>query len=498
MAANAYRSEVKPVSIPSAQHSRHALARPHVVAIVPRGEVIRNFVYSGAFDEVAKHGKLSLLSILPGGDVEADLRRRFDALIPLEEKQDPWPIRIQREILEMAHGRWLWSEAAQERLRLRDLEARSALDRIKRIGKKAACFPLSNRRGLGLLSKFERLSSRALSTYQHYFRLYNELQPDLVFNGSHVHSRIAMQAIQTAEWMGIKTATFLFSWDNLTSQGRIMLPYDYYFAWNNAIRDQLLDIYHDIRPEQVIVTGTPQFDLHFRKEFAWSRERFCAEVGADPSRQLVLYSTGMANHMPGEPEIVEGIADALASMPDLNSPQLLVRVYPKDLTGRFEELRGRRPEILFQKVPWEPAWLTPKLEDSYLLANTLRHVDVGINVASTVSLELCMFDKPVINIGYNPPGVAESELSYARYYEFDHYKPIVASGAVPVARNLQELNALLREGLEDPAQRSPERNALIHKMFGDSLDGHAGRRIGNCLVDLAIRQCESSSAKRSD
>src|SRR5205085_6898995 len=129
--------------------------------------------------------------------------------------------------------------------------------------------------GLGLLSRTERASSRWFNTNDEYVRLFSEAKPSLVFNGSHVHSRVALQAVQAAQWLGIPTATFIFSWDNLTSQGRIMLPYDYYLVWNNSIKNHLLDIYDSIRPEQVFVTGTPQFDSHFDKESYWSREEFC-------------------------------------------------------------------------------------------------------------------------------------------------------------------------------------------------------------------------------
>jgi hypothetical protein len=262
-----------------------------------------------------------------------------------------------------------------------------------------------------------------------YVRFYEKQKPSLVFNGSHVHSNVALQAVQAAQWLGIPTAAFIFSWDNLTSQGRIMPPYDYYLVWNESIRSQLLDIYKEIQPEQVFVTGTPQFDFHFQQKFFWTREAFCRHVKADPARPIVLYTTGMPNHMPGEPRIVEEIANMLREMNDLGSPQLLVRVYPKDRTNRFEELKQRRPDILFPPVPWEAAWLTPRFDDTYLLTNTLRHSSVGINVASTISLELCMFDKPVINVGYNPPGSDAGMIDYLRYYKFDHYRPLVESGA---------------------------------------------------------------------
>jgi hypothetical protein len=469
------------IDTPPSQSSKRA----HIVALLPRGEVIRNFVYTSALDEIARKANITILSVKPNQEFEDLLKSRYRNVFDLREFREKWIVRIQRELIEMAHGRWLWSEAARERWRLRDLEADSPAKRFKRRAKKLACYPFANRAGLDLLSKVESASSKVFRTTDEYLKFFKLQKPSLVFNSSHVHSRNANQAIQAAQWLGIPTATFIFSWDNLTSQGRIVTPYDYYLVWNEAIRAQLLQMYRGIRPAQVFVTGTPQFDFHFKWEFYWTREEFCDRVGADPGRPIVLYTTGMANHMPGEPQIVEGIADMLREMTDLGSPQLLLRVYPKDQTGRFEELKHRRPDILFSEAPWEPAWLTPKFEDCYILTNTLRHVDIGINVASTISLELCMFNKPVINVGYNPTGVNTDIVDYSRYYEFDHYRPVVDSGAVRVAKSESEMRELLRKALTEPRTDSAQRRDLIKRMFGNTLDGHSCERVAAQLVRLA-------------
>ncbi|HEY7910859.1 MAG TPA: hypothetical protein VIG62_03015, partial [Blastocatellia bacterium] len=424
--------------------------RPHIVAILPRGEAIRNFIYTGVMDELAKEMEATLLSVIPSNSFRDLLQGRYQNIYELEEKREHRVVTFLRETLDMAHGRWLWSEAAQERWRLRDLEANTAPRMLKRLAKKLICYPLANPAGLELLSKLETRSCRWFRSTEEYIELFKQIKPALVFNGSHVHSRVAIRAVQAARALGIPTASFIFSWDNLTSQGRIIPQYDYYLVWNDSIRNQLLQIYPSIRARQVFVTGTPQFDFHFRRQYYWSREEFCERVGADPKRPIVLYSTGMPNHMPEEPRVVEGIADSLKKMKDFGPPQLLVRVYPKDRTNRFEQLKRNRPDILFPEVPWEPAWLTPKIEDAYLLTNTLRHAAVGINVASTVSLELCMLDKPVINVGYNPPGADISPIDYGRYYRFDHYRPIVESGAVEVAYSEVELRRMLIESLRHP------------------------------------------------
>jgi len=456
-----------------------------VVVLIPRGEVIRNFVYSGTLDEVAKHERLLLFSINTGSAVDDDLRRMFGKVYPLEEYKERWPVRIQREILDVAHNRWLWSRAARERSRLRDAEAKTFASWSKRVAKKFVSYPFANRIGLRFLERAERLSSRLLSTTTNYEQQFKVLQPSLVFNGSHIHSRNAIQAVQAAQWLGIPTATFIFSWDNLTSQGRIMLPYDYFLVWNESLKRQLLEMYGWIKPEKVFVTGTPQFDHHFQPKFYLDRETYCGQIGADPDRPIVLYTTGMANHMPGEPEIVEGIADILAEYPKEVRSQLLVRIYAKDLTGRFNELRSRRQDILFTDPLWEPKWLTPKYEDSYALVNALRHCSVGINVASTVSLELCMFDKPAINVGYNPPSVSPEQFSYADYYEFDHYKPLIQSGAVRVAGSVNEMRSVIKRSLKHPGAGRDKRKALVDQMFGGSLDGASGLRVAEVLVNIS-------------
>ena len=459
--------------------------RPHVVTILPRGEAIRNFVYSGTLEDLRREAEVTVLSVVPGEEFRLLLNESSDRFHPLESHPERWAVRFTREILDLAHGRNLWSKAAQDRWRFRDGEATSAAQRLKRWGKKLASYPFATQPGVELLAQWERRASRRFRTSDYYERLFDRLRPSLVFNGSHVHSQVAIQAVQAAQWAGIPTMTFLFSWDNLTSQGRLIPTYDYYLAWNSAIKNDLLRIYPSIRPEQVLVVGTPQFDFHFRPEYYWSREDFCRRVGADPDRAIVLYSTGMANHMPGEHVIVERIADMLAYLSQWGPPQLLVRVYPKDRTGRFNELKARRPDILFPEIPWEPAWLTPRPEDLFLYTNTLRHCALGINIASTVSLELCMFDKPAINVGYDPPGMDIRPVSFARYYEFDHYAPVVASGAVEVAFSEAELQKMVECAFQHSEHRGGARRAFIAKMFGETLDGRSGTRVAEALLSVA-------------
>ena len=73
----------------------------HIVAIVPRGEVLRNFEYSGTFENLAKNAKLSLLTISPTSKPRTQLDVKYQGVFPLNELGERWLVRFQREILDI-------------------------------------------------------------------------------------------------------------------------------------------------------------------------------------------------------------------------------------------------------------------------------------------------------------------------------------------------------------------------------------------------------------
>jgi hypothetical protein len=105
-----------------------------------------------------------------------------------------------------------------------------------------------------------------------------------------------------------------------------------------------------------------------------------------------------------------------------------------------------------------------------------------------------MFDKPVINIGYNPPSAAPAAspeinpINFAIYYDFDHYRHVAQSGAVSVAWTEGEMRGLLIECLAEPQRNSDKRRAFLRTMFGETLDGKSGARVAQTLLRLAGRQ----------
>jgi len=128
----------------------------------------------------------------------------------------------------------------------------------------------------------------------------------------------------------------------------------------------------------------------------------------------------------------------------------------------------------------------PQYQDLAVYTSLLKHCALGINAASTVSLELMIHDKPIINLGFDPPG---SNLppcfGYERHINLDHYRPVAESKAVMVARSEKDMKTMLIKGLTEPGADSERRRCFIENMFGGFLDANSGKRAAEALIKLA-------------
>lgn len=435
----------------------------NIVIILPRGETLRNFLYSGIVAGLKKNHRLIVVAVKPNETIWTLLKTNADELIELKENNFNYTYRLFSEIFDLAHNRFVWSEAAKVRWNMRDVESKTVASKLIRFTKKILAVLLANQFSMVLMAKIDQSLSLKNESVKQWISFFKNNQVDLVFNTSHSHARIAWPIVYAANNLNIKTATFLFSWDNLTSQGRVIPNYNFYFAWNESIKKDFHVIYPHINKESVIVTGTPQFLGHYQVDKHYSLTQIKSLLGLKSNESYFLYSSGMSNHMPEEPYVVSRIADIIHSID--SSYRLVVRTYAKDREDVFDKLKADRPDIIIPLVDWEKNFQTPLIQDQIFFSSLLKHCVAGINVASTVSLELCMFDKPAINVGYNPPGKDIYPYDYTRFYNFDHYKPIVESGAVQVASDESELIEILNKAINEPKYYSGHRENLIETMF---------------------------------
>ena len=467
-------------------------ALPHVLLIVPRGEAVRNFLYSDVLRLLHERARVTVLSVVRD-PVLLEPAAPYATILPLEEVPPPRPAALLRVLAENAHDRWLWSAVAQNNWELRDRRAAEEGRRGRRRIVEAVARLLARRPVLEVLTRSEQVLHLHLSDTRALRRRLRELSPDLVFNTSHIHGPAAELPVRAAKAMGIRTCGFIFSWDNLTSRSRIFTPYDDYLVWNEGMRRQLLEIYPHLEPAQVSETGTPQFDFHFQERFQLSREELCKRLEIDPARPYVLYTTGIWNHFYEEHHHVRAVARTLSRLRVPETPQLVVRTYSKGTSEAMHALaREALPNVFFRPGLWDPEWHTPRYEDLAVYSSLLKHCALGINAASTVTLELLLLGKPVINLDFDPPEVSLPYcLGYSRHVRFDHFRPVADSGATMVARSAEELARFLVESLERTAEndeRGPARERFLRAFFGATTPGASAGRVAEALLRLAVIQ----------
>jgi hypothetical protein len=322
-----------------------------------------------------------------------------------------------------------------------------------------------------------------------YENLFKQVKPDAVLS-TNPYSLQELPVTLSAKEHGVQTFGAIVSWDNLSYKGPLPVEHDYYLAWSETMRHELLIHKPHLDSDRITITGTPQFDFHLREDLIWSRNEFFSRVGGDPNRKLITYGGSVDHLFPDETEFVVKLWKAVEAGEIVDRPQLLVRLHPHDNTERLASLKTRCPGLLISR-PWPYDvqrfwWFRPELEHLALLSNTIRYSEVGLNVCSSLTLDFAVLDKPVVNVAF--PGTERNpmeenpRLSYVRdCYKSYHYRQVIESGAVQLAKSFDELLYQINSYMKNPSLDHEAREELVRMICG-SVDGQACKRIANFVL----------------
>jgi hypothetical protein len=348
----------------------------------------------------------------------------------------------------------------------------------------------ASRTGIRALEKLHLRTAEGLPAVAVYRDLLRSVQPAVILC-TNQRSLDVLPLIVASRSLGIPSATFVFSWDNLTSKGRIVAPFDHYLVWSEHMRRELIRYYPETPDERVHVVGTPQFAPYADSSIQLSREEFFGRLGADPDRPLICYSGGDEGTCPEDPEHVRVLLELVRSGRVRKNPQVLVRPAPVDDARRYAKVVASFPEMILAVPAWRQTsagdWTgaIPLPADVEFLANLTRHADLNINVASTMTLDFALRDRPVVNVAFDvsdPPPFGRPLWEY--YYRYEHYRPVVELGAARFARSPEELADHVNAYLEDPGLDREGRRRLVDLEVDVPL-GEANGRIVDALVSIA-------------
>ena len=275
---------------------------------------------------------------------------------------------------------------------------------------------------------------------------------------------------------GIRAVGVVGSWDRLTTKGPVC-PGCECFAVNSEMMKRELVRYHGVDESLISVIGWPQMDVYKNLDLLSSRADFMASLGLNEQHQLIVFAGNSERLGKHEPSIVRHIVNEIEANRFGEHVHLLVRTHPND--HQWQQRYGHG--IGLDKVTVMPAGMG----DLPLLANTLKHSAMVIASQGSISLDAAAFDRHVINIGFDGDLQLDYHQSAQRYYEMDHYLPVVESGGVCVVDSFGALNDAIVEGLSGANKYAKGRQAL-RDLELEPLDGRASSR-------LAMLICGSTS-----
>lgn len=299
-----------------------------------------------------------------------------------------------------------------------------------------------------------------------------EYKPDLLISATPGFSPFEAELVILARRAGLPTVSVNFSWDNLTMNSKHMRRTDYLIAWNQVMKEEAIAI-HKYPAEKVFVSGTLRFDPYFPEDAkAPSREKFLKSKGLNPKNKTIFHTT-VTKAYPFQKKYIQDLIKLRDSkkIPYVN---FLVRIHPLDLIENYSEFRNV-PDLCLEKSGED---VEMSYSDLLNLKYSLKYTDLNINYASTITVEACIFDKPVINIGYID--------RFALAYDFTHYRPIYESGAVKLAKTDDDLPTLINRYLEHPELERDQRLAIVDK-YVQFTDGLSYKRSVDLLENVRIR-----------
>lgn len=287
-----------------------------------------------------------------------------------------------------------------------------------------------------------------LETKTDYFRQCLETlkreQPGLVFC-TNQRPMSAIAPIEAAKYLGIPTATFIFSWDNIP-KATMVITTDYYFVWSEFMKKELLKHYPYIHENQIVITGTPQFENHFNSSFQIDRETFFKQHNLDLNKKYICYSGDDITTSPNDPQYLKDTAQAVRSLNQKGyNLGIIFRRCPVDFSTRFDGVLKEYQDTI---VAIEPLWkkigdgwntVLPTAEDMVLQTNTISHTEFVINLGSSMVFDYACHQKPCVYVNYDVSDPVLSNWSVQKIYKYIHFRSMPSQDAVSWFNNIEEI-----------------------------------------------------------
>lgn len=325
------------------------------------------------------------------------------------------------------------------------------------------------------------------NTVEDHEKILKQFSPDVVITTTAGLDTKDIAILTAAQNLGIKTFTFVASWDNVWKMERLKQfgkPYvlaNHLAVWNSMMKDHLLQAFPELTPEMISISGVPRLDYFWHHDHIPSKQDLFEYLGvADSSKKLIHIATTELYPM-------DYLVKAIATAPLPYPTQLYASVHPGGNMNKhktYAEKYSVAVRYSFGRqdnAPIPDFLYNPSVEDIYMLVALFKHSSVLVNHSSTVAIESFAADVPVINVKYGKPLDWWKWYRSMVYRDFQqHYHDVVSDGATKVVKNKRQLVNALDNYLKDPLQDQANRAKTLQKMI-TVVDGSASSHMMNLI-----------------
>lgn len=314
-------------------------------------------------------------------------------------------------------------------------------------------------------------------------------RPDMVFC-TNQRITLAVAPILAAQDLGIPTATFIFSWDNLP-KGTKIIETDFYFVWSEYMKNELMYYYPYVKENQIFITGTPQFEPHFNKNLLKDKEVFFNENKLDCNKRYICFSGDDSTTSPNDPQYLADTVKAIRFLNDKGyNLGIIFRRCPVDFSTRFDAVIDNNGDIITSINPkWEKIgeeWNTilPTKEDMILQMNTIFYSELVINLGSSMVFDYVAHQKPCGFINYDVPNNSLSNWTVKKIYNYIHFRSMPTKEAVFWINSADEIANVIEKMLSDESQKVVKNAQKWFEIINKHAAESASERIWDAIAEI--------------
>ena len=421
-----------------------------LLIIIPDGVGLRNFAYT-KFPEIAEHAGWELVY---WNATDFRLNELGLKEVNLNPKPKAWTDLLKRAKInvELDHFEKKFNEPIYKKYKF-PASQKGLKNKVKNLVVNCLTKKYKGEKGLKRLRNLMHESERNSEYFQNCIEVLKREKPDVVFC-SNQRPVNAISPVLAAQDLGIPTACFIFSWDNLPKATKV-IDTDYYLVWSEHMKNELMDYYPYIQPDDIKVTGTPQFEIHYDLSVVLSRDQFCLKYGLDPTKKYLCFSGDDVTTSPHDEHFLRDVAVAVKQLNDKgNNIGVIFRRCPVDFSDRYQKVLREYSNII---LPIDPEWtgngdswnqVMPKKEDLRLQTNIVEHSFMVINVASSMIFDFAAKGKPCAYLNYRLD-LKELQKDIREIYSYIHFNTI-PEDAVFWINNREEIGDIILTGLNGP------------------------------------------------